>query len=349
VSLVAAAAALALAAASVLAEIGSVHGRAPALAGRGLAVASALLLVATGRPAAWPAAVLAVAAALVAPRSLPYLVAGAAAVVVALRPPSSSGPGITPLIAALALALAAAAFQRSAEERAAGRPGAPGAAMLGGAALVLSLALLDGGNVLRWQFGVGAGASRVELPGASLVLGVALLVTLAGTLGTSVHFLAAPAPTSQALSLGRRLLVLGAGLAGLGVAVTGAQVSQGGEGALAAGALDLAALALAAGLLVLGVLRMLADERPLARSESASTAGADTKPVLALAAAAALLAAATAGFEGWRGEGTYATDAVARAGTAALLGLGALPATRLGLARIALFTVALLALLAGAV
>jgi hypothetical protein len=69
---------------------------------------------------------------------------------------------------------------------------------------------------------------------------------------------------------------------------------------------------------------------------------------LRLAAAAGLLAAATAGFEGWRSEGTYATAALAETAAAALLGLVAVQPTRLALARTALFALGLVELLARA-
>jgi hypothetical protein len=67
--------------------------------------------------------------------------------------------------------------------------------------------------------------------------------------------------------------------------------------------------------------------------------------VLRLAAAAAVLAAATAGAEGWRAEGTYATATLAATASAALLGVVAVQPTRLARARTALFVLGLLAAL----
>jgi hypothetical protein len=315
-----------------------------------LAVAAGiLLLAASARPAARPAAVLALAAAAVVPRGLPCVLAAAAAVVAALRPAPTptAGFAVWPLVASLALALAASALQEAAQEsRSAERLATAWTAALGGATVVLCLILVDGGHILRWRFGLGAGAARIELPGAALVLGLALLVTLAGSLSMVVHLLAPSPHRFQAELIGQRLLVLGAGLAGLGVAVVFFEGLHRGERALAAGALDLAAMGLAVGVLLLALIRRLAA--PVVPGDAVGGAESLRDHRLRLAAAAGLLAAATAGFEGWRSEGTYATAALAETAAAALLGLVAVQPTRLALARTALFALGLVALLARA-
>jgi len=349
----AAAAALALAAAAPLSALSGAAGRRVLdLTSRGLAAVAGILLLAVARPAARPAAVLAFAAAVVAPRGLPCLLAAAAAVVAAVRPAPAAGPGFWawPLVAAVALAVAASAFQEAAEEpRSAQNLGAAWEAALGGGILVLSLMIVDGGRILRWHYGLGAGAARVELPGTALVLVLALLVSLAGSLSMAVHALSAATHGSRARLIGQRLLVLGAGLGGLGVAVVAGRGLGRGEPSLAAGALDLAAMLLAVGVLVLTLIRLLA--MPAAPEAEANGAGPEraSERMLHLAAAAALLAAATAGSEGWRTEGTYATMAMAEAASAALLGLVAVQPTRLGLVRTALFVLGLLSALARAV
>jgi hypothetical protein len=347
----AAAAALALAAAAALSALGRAAGRRVLdLTSRGLAAAAGvLLLLAVARPAARPAAVLAFAAAVVAPRGLPFLMAAAAAVVAAVRPAPPAGPGFAawPLVAALALALAASALEAAAEESRRGRTlAAAWEAALGGGILVLSLMIVDGGRILRWRYGLGAGGARVELPGAALVLGLALLVSLAGSLSMAVHLLSAATHRSAAGLFGHRLLVLGAGLGGLGVAVAAGQGLRRSEESLAAGALELGAMFLAVGVLILALIRLLAV--PAAPEGAVAGAEPGSGRTLHLAAAAALLAAATAGFEGWRIEGTYATTIMAETASAALLGLVAVQPTRLGLSRAALFVIGLLALLARA-
>lgn len=349
----AAAAALALAAAAPLSTLGGAAGRRVLdLTSRGLAtVAGILLLFAVARPAARPAAVLAFAAAVVASRGLPCLLAAAAAVVAAVRPAPAAGPGFAawPLVAALALALAASAFQEAAEEpRSAQNRGAAWEAAVGGGIFVLSLMIVDGGRILRWHYGLGAGATRVELPGAALVLGLALLVSLAGSLSMAVHALSAATHVSRARRIGQRLLLLGAGLGGLGVAVVAGQGLGRSEQSLASGALDLAAMFLAVGVLVLALVRLLAVPAAPDGAFAGAIAESARKRTLHLAAVAALLAAATAGFEGWRTEGTYVTTTVAEAASAALLGVVAVQPTRLGLLRAALFVIGLLGLLARA-
>src|SRR5439155_1109198 len=79
-------AALALAVAAPLSDLGRAAGRRAAdLTSRGLAAGAGLLLLAAARPTALPAAVLAFAAAGIAPRALPCLLAAAAAVAAAAR------------------------------------------------------------------------------------------------------------------------------------------------------------------------------------------------------------------------------------------------------------------------
>jgi hypothetical protein len=312
------------------------------------AVGAILLLSAAAHPAARTAAVLAIAASVVAPRGLACVMAAAAAVVAAVRPAAFAvtvGFGVWPPVAALALGLAAAATEAVAEKpRSRERAGAWAAAS-GGAVLVLSLLLVDGGRVLRWSFGLGGATARVELPGAALVLGLALLVSLAGTLAMAAHLLASSTPTSSAARLGRRLLVLGAGLGGLGVAVVAGQGLARSPEALAAGARDLASLLLAAALLVWGLVRLLATPaNPPAEAPDVAPRNA-----LGLAAAIGMLAAGAAGWESWWTAGTYATSLSAEAASAALLGLAAVQPSRLGLARAVLFVLGHHVLLARAV
>jgi len=260
---------------------------------------------------------------------------------------SAEGLGAWALVAALALALAASALQETVEESGSATPvGAVWTAATGGALLVLTLILVDGGRVLHWRFGLGAGGDRLELPGAALVLGLALLVSLAGSLAMAAHALTGAPDPSRARRVGQPLLVLGAGLGGLGVAVVAGQGLRRRE-ALAAGAIDLAAILLAFGVLVLALFHLLADPAPPEAAGVRPGPGSERR--LRLAAGAALLAAAMAGVVGWRAEGTYATAALAETASAALLGLVAVQPTRLRLLRTALFVAGLLSLLSRAV
>jgi len=165
----------------------------------------------------------------------------------------------------------------------------------------------------------------------------------------SVHAVTAATQRSRAGLIGQRLLVLGAGLGGLGVAVAISQGLGRSQQSIAAGALDLAAMLLAVGVLVLALIRLLATPAAPEAEARGTVAALAGERMLHLAAAAALLAAATAGFEGWRTEGTYATTTVLEAASAALLGLVAVQPTRLGLLRTALFMLGLLLVLARAV
>ncbi len=100
---------------------------------------------------------------------------------------------------------------------------------------------------------------------------------------------------------------------------------------------------LALGLVVWALFRLIVP-RGTATVSAGAAPGGDR--ILRLAAAAAMLAAVTAGAEGWRAEGTYATATLAATSSAALLGVVAVQPTRLGLARTALFVLGLLAALA---
>jgi hypothetical protein len=298
--------------------------------------------------AAAPAAVLALVAAAVPPRRLTCLLVAAAAVVAALRLAAGSPGGVTvwALVVALALGLAASALEDVVETSIAGsRVRAALTAAVAGGACVLTLIAVDGGRILRWRFGLGAGAIRLELPGAALVLGVALLILLAGTLATAAHLLARAPEGFRAGRIGQSLLVLGAGLGALGVAVVAGQGLGRNRDALATGAVDLATMFLATGVLALALVRLLA---PKAAPNVAEDDAPRSQRLLRLAAAAALLAAAASGAEGWRAEGTYATATLAATSSAALLGLVAVQPTRLAMARIALFVLGLLAALARA-
>jgi hypothetical protein len=298
--------------------------------------------------AAAPAAVLALVAAAVAPRRLTCLMAAAAAAVAALRPASDVFPALQvwSLMAALALGLAASALEQAVDTfGSASRVRVAGTAAVAGAVCVLTLIAADGGRILRWRFGLGAGATRLELPGAALVLGLALLVTLAGTLATAAHLLARAPEGYRAGRIGQSLLVLGAGLGALGVAVVAGQGLARSPDAMAAGARHLAAMILGAGVLALALVRVLAAPASAAVTE---TGAARSQRMLGVAAAAAMVAVAAAGIEGWRAEGTYATATLARTSSAALLGLVAVQPTRLALARTGLFVLGLLAALAAA-
>jgi hypothetical protein len=299
--------------------------------------------------AAAPAAVLALVAAALPPRSLTCLMAASAAVVAALRPASESavaGLAVWPLVAALALGLASSALQEAVETS--GSPsgfGAAWTAAVAGAVCVLTLIAVDGARILRWRFGLGAGATRLELPGAALVLGLALLVSLAGSLATAAHLLARAPEGFRAGRIGQSLMVLGAGLGALGVAVAAGQGFSRRAEALSASARELAAMVLAVGVLAWALVRLIAPTAAEAVDEGASPR---RWKILRLAAAAAMLAAAAAGAEGWRAEGTYATATLAATSSAALLGLVAVQPTRLALPRTALFVLGLLAALARA-
>jgi len=297
--------------------------------------------------AAAPAAVLALVAAAVSPRRLTCLMAAAAAAVAALRPASEVFPAalqVWSLVAALALGLAASALEEMVEiSGSASRVRASATAAVAGAVCVLTLIAVDGGRILRWRFGLGAGATRLELPGAALVLGLALLVSLAGTLATAAHLLARAPEGYRAGRIGQSLLVLGAGLGALGVTVVAGQGLARSPDAMAAGARHLAAMILGAGVLALAIVRMLAAPAAAAVAEGGA---ARSQRMLRVAAAAAMVALAAAGVEGWRAEGTYATATLAQTASAALLGLVALQPTRLALARTGLFVFGLLAALA---
>ncbi len=240
-NLAAAAAALALVAAAPLSALGRATGRrALDLASRGLAaVAGVLLLFAVARPAARPAAVLAFAAVVVAPRGLPCLLSAAAAVVAAVRPapPAGSGFAVWPLVAALALALAASALQE----------------VLG---LALLFSLAGSLSMAVHALSVSTHGSRAGLIGQRLLVlgaglgGLGVAVAASQGLGRSAQSLAAGALDLAAMLLAVGVLILAlirrlAVPAPPGGAFAGAVAEPGGERTLhlAAAAALLAAAA----------------------------------------------------------------------------------------------------------
>jgi len=310
---------------------------------RVLAALGALaLLPGITEPGSWPAAALAAGAVAVG-TPLPSLLAAGGAALLYLRPVVVAAPSAALTLAGLAAALAAGSLSAETRARLSGGADAGGAAVAGGAALCLSLVTLDGGRVLRWAFGLGTGPARLELPGAGLLLGLTLLASWAGTVALSAHLLAPS--VAGARTLGRRLLILAAGLASLGIGFTLFQGLGRGSEALAAGATRVVGCALATGLLVLGLKALLATPGkadPAPRETGAGLLGR-------LAALLALVAAGAAGGEGWLRQGTYATPFVSAGVAAAILGLTALEPSRLVLTRRVAFLAALVLLLLGGV
>lgn len=297
---------------------------------------AAALLPGLTEASARPLTAFAVAVA-VRPRPLPCVLASAAAIVLSLHP---AGGDVSAIVAAVAAAVAAIALDSSATSRAASGADPRWAAVIGGAALCLAAAAPGGGRVLAWGYALGSGPSRIDLPGAGLLLGLALLASLAGTLLLAAHLLAGshPPPGGRAVVLGRRLLLLGAGVGALVVGYVVARGLSYGEAALSAGAVPVAALAAATGLLALALVVVLGE--PVGDDVERQESQADHATRLAVVLA--VVAAAVAGFEGWLRQGTYATPTVAALASAALLGLAALQPTRLGLLRLLLFLAFLL-------
>ena len=128
---------------------------------RALAVFGALaLLPAAGASGTWPFVLLAAAAAVLA-TPLPLVLAAAGAVLVALRPEASAP--VAAAVAALATAVAADSVGVAVRERRPAGADPSGPVLASGLLLALSLALVDGGAVLSWSFGVGGGV-RARTP-----------------------------------------------------------------------------------------------------------------------------------------------------------------------------------------
>jgi len=292
--------------------------------GLGLAAAACLLPVVVRSPAR-PFVTFGVVAAIVAAQPLPLALAAGAAVLAALAP--VTGPGsIAMMLAAGAAAVAAHTVARSTSAHLssggdAAWPASAAGAVAGG--LVLAI---DGGRALRWDYGLVSGAARIERPDAGLLLGLTLIASLAGTLLLAADALAAvEAPVSSPLArmLGRRSLLLAAGLSLLAMALV-ARGAAGDEGTLAANATDVAALVAAVGLLGASVPPLLAERRPGDVVEDEQSAAVLSRLVVVVA----LLAVLASGIEGWLRAGTYLTDTTQRLLSAALIATAAAETTR---------------------
>ena len=218
-------------------------------------------------------------------------------------------------------------------------PGWAGAA--GGAALALVVALLDGGQVLQWRFGVFFDGARIALPGVALVLGLALLVAVAGTLLTAAALVAGSAPGEGPRILGRRILILAAGLGALACGLMAWELLSRGARP-AAGLDDIASLLAATGFLAVGLTAMLSDP-VIGDAAGLVRRAARLTQAAALCAAAAVVAA---GVEAWLASGGYLTARSLAVLAAALVALAAREATALPNGRRALAFAALVFALA---
>ncbi len=303
---------------------------------RGLAVLGVLaLLPAVEATGTWPFVLLAAAAAALA-TPLPLVLAAAGAALVALRPGASAPLALG--VVALAAAAAADGLDATARARRASGGDPSGPVLLAGLLLALVLAVVDGGAVLSWTFGVGGGTERVLLSGVGVTLAAALVAALGGVLLLVGATLAPPAPGARRAGLGA-LGVAAAG-ASVGVGLALARLASLPEGLRAAGARPLALLMGATGVLALLLVRTTET-----RAEDPG-AGPRAGRAFRVAAALALAAAVAAGAEAWWRGGTYVTGLTAASSAAALLGLAALePLPRFGAVPRLLVAGALLALL----
>jgi hypothetical protein len=236
----------------------------------------------------------------------------------------------------LSLAFCAGTLERDLQ-RMLRNPGGP-LRVAGGAGLLAAAALatVDGGRVLRWHFGVAAGATRIELRSAGLLLGLALLGSLAGGLILIGEIVSRGSRGSRATG-GRTLLgaatlaLLAAGLVCVGVLSQDAEPSAEGQRS--------AALVVAVALLLLMATVRLLDERPDAQEPDlhAGAAAFLSKVTAALAMAGAGLV----GLGAWWRAGSYATPHAYQAASCALLALAAVPEGRWGPGRRALLALAL--------
>jgi hypothetical protein len=299
---------------------------------RVLAALSALVLVLPGIELRASVALALGAAALASP--LPCVLAAAGSLLVLVFPEAAAG-AVSSVILGFGAALAAGAVSSTLEARLAdGKPVSPlaGAA---GAGLVVLLLRLDEGAILRWGFAVGSGPTRLEMRGAGLLLGLALLASLAGTLLVLAHRLA---PTVEgAGDVGLRLLLPAASLALLAVAHVTLQAVRQGRELLPADADVLVGLLVLAGALSAALAAPLRVAPPAAPEFAAGWAERET----AAAASLVWLAAALAGWECWRTEGTYLCARTAIAVSTGLVGLAATAPTALAGTRRALLLVVL--------
>jgi hypothetical protein len=237
-------------------------------------------------------------------------------------------------------ALMAAAALLTGLRAAASESGPARAAALAGALLTAAVLFADDGRALRWSYGMGSAATRVELPGAGLLLGVTLLVTLAGTLLLGVAVLGSGAPPPVVLLLGRRALVLASGLGALSAGVLGWQISQL-RSAVEPGAFDAWTIGGATAFLAAALYFTLA-----APASDATGLAGRAKLLTSLAGLVALSAVLAAGVEAWFGSGAYLTPGVAATASAALMGFSARETTRLETLRRSLLLAALVLALA---
>jgi hypothetical protein len=211
-----------------------------------------------------------------------------------------------------------------------------------GAFAVAVLFALDGGRLLRWDYGIGAGSGRHEMPDAALVLALGLLAALGGTLALAADRLGTPdtpaagASGSLARTLGRRSLLAAWGLL---VPGTGLVLLRSPKEALLAAPRGPVALAMTVIGLGLALWPTVGEPRPIEAGTTEAQAAVATR----LAAVLATTALLTAGVEGWMSGGTYLTISSLRLSAASLAGLSALPETGLPNARRALLLVSLLA------
>jgi hypothetical protein len=310
---------------------------APSRAVRTLGVLAALAMVPSlEEPTSWPAVALVVGAAVFA-TPLPCLFGAAAAAMVALgamapRPEALAAP----VVAAMALAASAASFGSESDARL--RKGADRGwpAAWAGLAFCVVAALQGEGQTLAWRFGLGAPEVRGAIPGAGILAGLALLVTLSGSLALLAHLLTPGTPSAPVRRFGEGALVLGAtfGILAVGFALFRGAATP---AVLTASASGLVALMLATAALAAALVILLGP--PLPGEPQAGPGQADFEA--RIGAGLAVAAAGLAGFEGWLRLGTYATPLAGAAASAALLALAVLEPTKLGLARKALWLLAL--------
>jgi hypothetical protein len=326
----------ALAACAATAE--SAWGRRAPVQARVLAALAALALLPVALHAEGAAALALATGTAILPSPLGCLATVAACVVAGLREAQGAPVSAGAVLAALAAASAASAVSRSVAARVAAGLDVSWIATAAGALASAALAGLGGGQVARWRFALGGGELHAHFPGPGLLLGLGLLAATGGALVLAAHRLGPPpgaAPSALARLAGQRLLLLAAGLLALGSGFVLAQGMDGRAATLAAGAGEVAGLVFVAGLLIVALMVHLG---PRGATQGEGLAARETR----VAAGLAVLAAAACGAEGVLRSASYATPAALAASAAALGGLAALEATRLTLARRALFFGALL-------
>jgi hypothetical protein len=248
-------------------------------------------------------------------------------------PPEAIG---APVLAAMAFAAAAASL--GSEGSAWLRSGADRAwpAVFAGFTVCAAIAIPAKGESLTWRLSVGVAEARVAIPGAGVLVGLALVVNLAGSLALAAHLLTPRTPSAPVRRFGQGALVLGAALSTL---AAGFALFRGSRfpDALTASASSLVGLTLATALLVGALVVLMGPASSGDAQPSARQAALEARIGCCLAVAAA----GAAGLESWLRHGSYATPFTATAASAALLALAVQEPTRLGLARKALWLVAL--------